>query len=226
MVSQMDMMNKYQKRINFYLSCINIHKDGRTLFLGCGSGFEPLCFKRTNPHAFAVGMDIDRKVFSHSVKGKMDLIVCTAEHLPFIDNGFHHCYCYHVLEHVTDLAGCIKEIGRVTRLGLFVATPNAQRIIGYLISAEPTSLYDFFTWNLKELFQRLNGTFRQRHAGFTETELHTALAGAFDKINVLSDSYNRFIVKNTKYELIVMVLSKLKISRIISPSLTFFCEKR
>jgi ubiquinone/menaquinone biosynthesis C-methylase UbiE len=118
--------------------------------------------------------------------------------LPFPDRHFAAVFYHHVIEHVSDGPGSLREIARVMRSGavLYVGTPNRHRIVGYLGSYD-AGVADKLRWNLADYRARLAGRFRNElgaHAGYTEAELARHLRAHFRDVRSVTADYLR-----TKY---------------------------
>jgi SAM-dependent methyltransferase len=99
----------------------NLAAGARVLDLGCRDGsfvaeaYPDLCVVR-----------LDRKMPSPPTRS--GFIQADAAHLPFADSSFNAIVSNHSLEHMDDLAGVLKEMGRVLRRdgSLYVAVPDAS----------------------------------------------------------------------------------------------------
>jgi SAM-dependent methyltransferase len=91
------------------------------LDIGCGRG----SFELTGGSVTVVGTDLERRPQNRSIFVQAD-----AAELPFADRSFDLIISNHSLEHFTDLAGALNEIGRVVKTGgcLFLAVPDATTI--------------------------------------------------------------------------------------------------
>jgi SAM-dependent methyltransferase len=92
----------------------------RVLDLGCGDG----TFDSADTEAVVIRIDIEaRHPPANFVRGD-------GANLPFTSGGFDAVVSNNSLEHVSDLEGCLKEIGRVLRPDgrLYVAVPDASTL--------------------------------------------------------------------------------------------------
>jgi predicted RNA-binding Zn-ribbon protein involved in translation (DUF1610 family) len=94
----------------------NLRPGSRVLDLGCASG----SFPAVATPAEIVRVDRD--------PGGATFVQADAAALPFAGGSFDAVISNHSLEHFVDLAGALREIGRVIRPGgsLFVAVPDAS----------------------------------------------------------------------------------------------------
>jgi SAM-dependent methyltransferase len=199
------------------------------LFVGCGSGLEMNAFSREVSDALTVGVDVDRTVL---IKGATDnpyLVLADGQALPFRDEVFDFCYCYHMLEHVHNPSKCVNEMNRLLQSngGLFIATPNRGRFIGYVGAAQPVSFFEIIRRNLNEWLARLNGNFSPEegyHCGFYREELESLLA-VFSRVFCLSAKYTFYITRGSSVEPLVKLFMQFRILQRFLPSHTFYCSK-
>jgi SAM-dependent methyltransferase len=169
----------------------------RLLVAGCGEGHEAL-FIRRELGGSVVGVDIDEQWDPSLEADAPDfrLLVGSILELPFADGSFDVVFYHHVIEHVDDPAGSLRELARVLRPGglIFIGTPNRHRAVGYLGSFDATTM-DKLRWNLYDYRARVTNRFRNElgaHAGFSEKELHGLLAAEFSDIRFITNDYLRF----------------------------------
>ncbi len=233
-VSLLERISAYKVRIDFFLS--TLEKEGEQvsgrmfLFVGCGSGLEAICLKQEIPDSLVVGTDVDRNAFVKEVRNDVDLVVCDSSVLPFKGKIFDFCYCYHVLEHMADHQKGIEEMKKTLKSdgGLFLATPNRRRLMGYILSAQKASLYEVVSRNLREWLARFRGNFipGKRHCGFYEEELWILLNSCFPRVACLTTKYNLYASRNSLFKPLVNLCHKIGILRQLTVSHTFYCQSR
>jgi SAM-dependent methyltransferase len=169
----------------------------RVLVAGCGKGHEAL-FIRGELGGSVVGVDISEQWDSSLGADVPDFRLTTGSilELAFADGSFDAVFYHHVIEHVDDPAGSLRELARVLRPGglIYVGTPNRHRAVGYLGSFEATAM-EKLQWNLIDYRARATNRFRNdrgAHAGFSERELRRLLAAEFTDIHFLTGEYLRF----------------------------------
>ncbi|KAA0023838.1 class I SAM-dependent methyltransferase [Antrihabitans cavernicola] len=169
----------------------------RVFVAGCGKGHEAL-FIRKELGGSLTGVDIGEEwdpALGSDVPN-FRLVAGSVLDVPFPDNSFDVVFYHHVIEHVTDPVGCLRELGRVLRPGglIYLGTPNRHRAVGYLGSFD-ASAKDKLMWNLSDYKARLAGRFHNElgaHAGFTEHELTGLMREQFTDIEFLTGDYLRY----------------------------------
>ena len=59
-------------------------------------------------------------------EARIEFIESKIETLPFDDNEFDTVVCTHVLEHILDIAGAIRELRRITAKRLIIVVPRER----------------------------------------------------------------------------------------------------
>jgi SAM-dependent methyltransferase len=169
----------------------------RVFVAGCGRGHEAL-FIRRELGGSLVGMDISQEWDPRLGAGVGDFQLMEGNilDLPFPSGSFDVVFFHHVIEHVADPAGSLRELARILTPGglLYVGTPNRHRAVGYLGSFDATAAQKL-RWNLSEYKARLQRRFRNElgaHAGFSERELNDLLSVDFTDVRFLTADYLRF----------------------------------
>jgi ubiquinone/menaquinone biosynthesis C-methylase UbiE len=132
---------------------------------GCGLGHEAL-FIRKELGGPVIGVDVavqwDPAMNSGADLSDFELLPARVTDLPFAADNFDIVFYHHVIEHVSNPAGSLRELARVLRPGglIYVGTPNRHRAVGYLGSFEATTRQKL-QWNLSEYRARLTGRFRR-----------------------------------------------------------------
>src|SRR3972149_4233293 len=105
-------VQSYARRVEFFVSHASrrskLLDEASVLFIGCGKGNEALCLQILNPRLRVIGLDIMLPRLGGRAQ-QFEFVRADASHLPFRDHALDFCYCYHVLEHVTDYVACVRE---------------------------------------------------------------------------------------------------------------------
>ena len=224
----LDSEKRFRKRVDFFINHVMIPESSTILVVGCGNGYEALCMQNRS-RSFVVGLDLNLTQKAGHAQG-VDYIHADAQHLPIRTKVLDCCYCYHAIEHVGDHHKLIDETSRVlkTEGTLYLATPNRNRLIGYIMSAHAHSLSTLIRWNLREWFARLKGDFlpeKGYHCGFTAKQLYQSLTLRFAKICFLSEQYDLEMAAGTKYIPLVQLLKNTHLLQVIAPSHTLYCQE-
>jgi len=183
-----ELANKY----NFILE-----SDHFILSAGCGQYcMEARVLNEVFPSSI-VGVDLDvQEEISH---GKLKVLKCSIESMPFPDNYFKFVHCYHVLEHVNSPQKVLMEFKRVlTEDGvIFIGFPNRLRMTPmYIKSHENLSIAKKIKYNLRYYKQKFSGKFKNEygaHAGFAESEFINIAYPIFSKVKSIRKSYSKLI---------------------------------
>jgi SAM-dependent methyltransferase len=156
----------------------------KMLVVGCGDGLEAYALANAL-RCDVTGIDL-RDDFDPQAAAGVRLQTADATALPFATGSFDFIYSYHVLEHIPRYRDALSEMNRVLAKGggLWIGTPNRDRLLGYIGSKVP--LRKAIKWNASEWMQRLRGRFRNElgaHAGFTLGELGGELRTVFSHID-------------------------------------------
>ncbi len=101
-------------------------KVNRILEVGCGTGAVLRELAISYPDREYVGIEIsdERKDMAQGIsKNGMILQTFDGKHIPFEDNSFDFVYATHVLEHVADDRGFLREIRRVAQRFVYIEVP-------------------------------------------------------------------------------------------------------
>ncbi|MBX3616255.1 class I SAM-dependent methyltransferase [Nitrosomonas sp.] len=165
----------------------------RLLVVGCGRGIEAAVLSQYLG-AKVTGIDIVTN-FDPRAALLADLRQGDATKMEFANESFDFVYSFHALEHIPDYRAALAEIHRVLCPGgrWMIGTPNRRRIIGYLGSKD-ASAAEKLRWNYIDWRAKLQGRFRNElgaHAGYTQEELSSELAGVFSKVTDITFDYYR-----------------------------------
>jgi 2-polyprenyl-3-methyl-5-hydroxy-6-metoxy-1,4-benzoquinol methylase len=96
------------------------------LEVGCGQGWLLRDLAGALPGALVAGIDVREDAVSHARRllPSAEVLVATAEHLPFGDHEFDLVVCSEVLEHVRDPREVLAEIDRVGRGVSVLSVPD------------------------------------------------------------------------------------------------------
>lgn len=93
------------------------------LDVGCRTGYAMDIIADIFPRARVVGVDIVPEFVEIALQRQDEVLLASADSLPFADGEFDWVFASHVLEHCVDMPKAIREICRVARTGCYVAVP-------------------------------------------------------------------------------------------------------
>jgi len=96
------------------------------LDVGCGTGYLVDHLAREHPKRKFTGTDFIIEEGTRTRLPSIDFVEGKIESLPFADNSFDTVICTHVLEHVLDLAGAVRELRRVAKQRLIIVVPQER----------------------------------------------------------------------------------------------------
>lgn len=98
---------------------------GRMLDIGCGRGRQLKYFKDRGWETWGTELSQTSAVFARN-QLKLDICVGQLDHCGFKEDFFDVVSLWHVLEHLPDPEGALRQIERITKKGglLFVSLPN------------------------------------------------------------------------------------------------------
>lgn len=116
-----------EESIQYMLS--HLDPQARNLLdIGCGRGHWLNMVAEKRPDLHLTGCDVKTLPSSTRINNVNGSIGA----LPFADNSFDIVTCHHTIEHLRDLPSAIKELKRVARKQLIIATP-CQRCYFYTL---------------------------------------------------------------------------------------------
>lgn len=107
------------------------------LDVGCGNARDVIPFARKG--AICVGVDFSigmlregKKDIDQGKHKNADLILASANHLPFKEDTFDKVSCSEVIEHISNYQGAIAEVKRILKKEgkLVITTPNSHSLYG------------------------------------------------------------------------------------------------
>jgi len=144
---------------------LGFFETGSLVDVGCGRGRYLSYFIERYGIPFCVGLDISMKAVRDAkelLKGQscVDFVVADAENLPFKDSSFDFVFSTDVVEHLHDPSKGVKEMVRVSRDKIVIATPNKlcpidmSRVARVLTHHHPPSIERYLTkFQLNEMLQ-------------------------------------------------------------------------
>lgn len=206
----------------------------RVLIAGCGAGHE----------AVAVGQELRAEIDAVDVEDFVPaelknltgvrFQVASVCQLPFESHTFDAVFYHHVIEHVDDPVGSLRELDRVLKPGgwLFVGTPNRHRLISSIGAHEQSewkpTLANKLGDNLRDWKDRLTGRFENRfgaHAGFSHQELDNLLAQHFTERTWLTREYIAFKYASSRLSALLPLVTNPATCWFAAPSIYVLCRK-
>jgi len=193
----------------------------RLLVVGCGSGVEAAILSQQLAIE-VVGIDLSDE-FDPLAAQYANLRTGDATCLDFGDQSFDIVYSYHALEHIPAFRQALSEMQRVLKkTGTYcIGTPNRYRLIGYLGSKDAT-IRQKVQWNMADWRARIRGEFRNEkgaHAGFSPSELRSALGRVFSEVEDITLSY--YLQVYPRHETMIRLLNGIGMGPLLLPSIYF-----
>lgn len=210
----------------------NLGPRPRMLVAGCGKGDEALVIRK-ELGGQVIGVDVavqwDPAMNSGADVSDFELLPASVLDLPFAADSFDFIFYHHVIEHVSDPTGSLRELARVLRPGglIYIGTPNRHRAVGYLGSFGTTTMQKV-RWNLSDYRSRLKNQFRNElgaHAGFSEKELSSLLGVRFTDIRVLTSDYLQFKYGGRLPQPVLRAVCSRALRGVAAPSVYFVAQK-
>lgn len=206
----------------------------RVLIAGCGAGHEAVAIGQ-ELRAEIDAVDVEDFVPSElkSLAGVRFQVASVCQ-LPFESNSFDAIFYHHVIEHVDDPVGSLKELDRVLKPGgwIFVGTPNRHRLISSIGAHEQSewkpTLANKLGDNLRDWKDRLTGRFHNRfgaHAGFSHQELDGLLAQHFSGRQWLTQKYIEFKYATSRFRSFLPLVTNAATCWFAAPSIYVLCRK-
>jgi SAM-dependent methyltransferase len=99
---------------------------GTVLDVGCGTGYLVDHLAKDHPRRKFTGLDFIIEEGTRTRSANIKFVEGKVEALPFADKSFDTVICTHVLEHVLDLAGAVRELRRVAQRRLIIVVPQER----------------------------------------------------------------------------------------------------
>lgn len=200
----------------------------RILVAGCGLGHEA-SFIHAQRRAEVVGIEPELADAARArAEPGLRFVEASVLDMPFADATFDAVFYHHVIEHVPDAEGSLREIARVLRPGgwLYVGTPNRHRVAGYIGSFDAHPL-EKLRWNLADYRERLRGRFHNElgaHAGFSEAELRDMLARHFATVRFLTGDYLSFKYGRRLPATVLRAVCSRPLIGVVAPAVYAICR--
>jgi 2-polyprenyl-3-methyl-5-hydroxy-6-metoxy-1,4-benzoquinol methylase len=164
-----------REAVDFPLRYLADRPAGRLLDIGCGDG--TMLEQAMSLGWSAEGVDFDSKAVDNARNKGLEVHLGAVEELNLPDDSFDLILMSHLIEHVHDPIGLLRECRRLLAPGgkLIVATPNAESLghakfgANWLLLHAPRHLY---------LFNSANLAVMTRKAGFKKIQTRTGTRGA------------------------------------------------
>ncbi|MCA1426192.1 MULTISPECIES: class I SAM-dependent methyltransferase [Bradyrhizobium] len=133
------------------MDALGIEQNDEVLDIGCGHGRSLMELAARAPRGHIVGLDLSELMIEIAAQrnrslieaARVELVLSTAESLPFPDGVFDKVQCVHVLYFWKDIETSLREIARVLkpggRLGLLFRTNADPKAI----ASFPPEIYTF-----------------------------------------------------------------------------------
>ncbi|MCA1372381.1 MULTISPECIES: class I SAM-dependent methyltransferase [unclassified Bradyrhizobium] len=133
------------------MGALGIEQNDEVLDIGCGHGRSLMELAARAPRGHIVGLDLSELMIEIAAQrnrslieaARVELVLSTAESLPFPDGVFDKVQCVHVLYFWKDIETSLREIARVLkpggRLGLLFRTNADPKAI----ASFPPEIYTF-----------------------------------------------------------------------------------
>ena len=129
-VSRTRLTDINEKSIQFIVDHINTSDAASLLDVGSGNGYLLSRLDKHQAWQRVAGVDVSHPLPEN--QRNIEFHTGLLPHLPFADNEFDVVTCTHVIEHLIDVEGSIKELIRVAKNKLFIVIPR-QRYYFYTL---------------------------------------------------------------------------------------------
>jgi 2-polyprenyl-3-methyl-5-hydroxy-6-metoxy-1,4-benzoquinol methylase len=211
----------FRKIINLYFPQFEPKK---ILVIGCGDGTEAIAIANIMKTSFVEGIDpiaIESKGKNYKTsKFSLDDVPQS--------NSYGLIYCYHVLEHVDNIARATKKISDLlSKDGLtIIGIPNSRRLVGYVNPIRNITLTKKIAYNLIDLKDRASGfrkSLEENHLGISQKDFYFIVGKQFSKTRSIKKEY--YFLKYPRAIFILKIIFFLRLDRFVLPSNYFICEK-
>jgi ubiquinone/menaquinone biosynthesis C-methylase UbiE len=134
--------------------------NAKALDVGCGTGGFLEIVERSNPAIHTVGVDLGTPP---EFLAQGTFLRGSALALPFAADSFDLVACSHVIEHLNDPEGCVRELMRVTKPGgiVYIETPSPRSAWVPLFNTfwdDPTHIRPYSKTALRRLLEITGGS--------------------------------------------------------------------